>query len=573
MSVKNFEEQLAAACETLFATATPDSVAIASSRIAKLIVDDPQRQAVQYCALRDLVEAAARGDVPHRYTLLVALHDTLLRERAFSPPGSDPSYLLFFDEAFYLAAHEDIGAAVRAGACRSGFAHFVEYGAREGRRGHPWRATGRGLPTPKVVPAEGVGSWGRKTAVANAGRDAKSGDKSGAKGFGINLIAFHSANLGLGVSARHYYRYLIDAGFAVCPVDVPVPGGRSGHDMSYADRFAPLECETPHAVNLFLMNPRDIHDHLAMRYPALRTEGRVNVALPFWELARLPESWLPTLSQMDIVLAASGFIRHAMAMDLSGPLVRSFAHPIYLSDRVRADRRRWQIPDRAVAFVCSFEMASDVNRKNPFAGIRAFERALGADPRALLIVKVNNAKWHEDFAPHLDELRAIAKRAGNVRIMDEVLPYHDVLSLFASCDALVSLHRAEGLGLCLMEAMTLGKPVIATGWSGNMDFTTEQNSCLVGYDLVPVVNSTQAAYSSSVVRSDATWAEARVDEAAHWMRRLVQEPGLRARIGDRAAADMADYQRRIDAGELIATVQNLLARRGAAANPAATWRS
>ena len=95
-----------------------------------------------------------------------------------------------------------------------------------------------------------------------------------------------------------------------------------------------------------------------------------------------------------------------------------------------------------------------------------------------------------------------------------------------------------------------------------MDFTNEQNSCLVGYDLVPVVHSTQPAYSSAIVGSGARWADARIDEAAHWMRRLVEDPGLRTRIGTRAAADMADYQRRIDARELIATVQNLLARRG-----------
>ncbi len=557
MNLNEYRESLHAACAELFATPIPESVANAQRRIAALVADEPEAQSLQYRILRDLVEEASRGEHKSHYTLLIALHDSLLRGAAFSPPGESVDYLLFFDEAFYLDAHEDIAAAIRAGGCRDAFSHFVEWGAREGRRAHGWRATGRVLPVPEVTPGDGGGTWGRATAAPASAAHARR-----AAGFGVNLIAFHSANLGLGVSARHYYRYLLESGLEVCPVDLPVPGGRSGHDLSYADKFAPLDRATPHAVNVFLMNPGDIRDHLRMRYPAVRTEGRVNVALPFWELARLPESWLPTLSKMDVVIAASGFIRHAMAMDLTGPVIRSLHHPIYLPERVAVDRARWDIPAGVVAFVCSFEMASDINRKNPFAGIRAFERALGGDPRALLIVKVNNANWDPSFVPHLDELKAIAARAGNVRILDVVLPYADVLSLFASSDVLVSLHRAEGLGLCLMEAMTLGRPVVATGWSGNMDFTTEQNSCLVGYDLVPVVNSTQPAYSSSFVRSDACWAEARVDEAAHWLRRLVDDPALRARIGARAAADMADYQRRIDVGELVATVGNLLARRG-----------
>jgi len=112
-----------------------------------------------------------------------------------------------------------------------------------------------------------------------------------------------------------------------------------------------------------------------------------------------------------------------------------------------------------------------------------------------------------------------------------------VLALSASCDVYVSLHRSEGLGLNLLEAMSLGKPVITTAWSGTMDFTGEEDSCLVGYDLVPVVAS-HPAYRPDAIGPGQMWAEPRLDEAAHWMRRLADDAELRARIGGRALAAM-----------------------------------
>ena len=103
----------------------------------------------------------------------------------------------------------------------------------------------------------------------------------------------------------------------------------------------------------------------------------------------------------------------------------------------------------------------------------------------------------------------------------------------------------------------LGKPVIATAWSGNMDFMTEQNACLVGYSLVPVQDETQAAYRPEFAGPDARWAEPRLDEAAHWMRRLAEDREFRERIGKRAAADMAERHARLSTDELLAAIRHV----------------
>jgi len=132
-----------------------------------------------------------------------------------------------------------------------------------------------------------------------------------------------------------------------------------------------------------------------------------------------------------------------------------------------------------------------------------------------------------------------------------------VLSLYGSLDVFVSLHRSEGIGLGPMEAMSLGKPVIATAWSGNMSFMDRSNACLVAYDLVPVRGSTWV-YSERVLGERAVWAEPNVDDAAVWMRMLVERPDVRAAIGRKAAEDMRRYQEEAQRGRFIDELRAIL---------------
>ena len=116
-----------------------------------------------------------------------------------------------------------------------------------------------------------------------------------------------------------------------------------------------------------------------------------------------------------------------------------------------------------------------------------------------------------------------------------MLPPADMSGLMAAVDIVLSLHRSEGFGLVPAEAMQLGKPVVATGWSGNMDFMNAHNSAPVSFDLVPV----QDPYDGAFIADGQLWAEANVDHAADWLRRLAAEPALRQRLGDTARADIA----------------------------------
>ena len=277
----------------------------------------------------------------------------------------------------------------------------------------------------------------------------------------------------------------------------------------------------------------------------------MNVAVAWWELAVLPRTWIKALETFDIVAAASPFVRSTLELHLSGALTMPAVHPFTVPSGVEPSRARFGLPDKAVLFVISFEPMSDPERKNPFGAIDAFQRAFPNDTSANLVIKLNNAQGTDDtLVPILEKLRELAKIDRRIHIVDQVLTYSDVLSLYASCDVYVSLHRSEGYGFALLEAMTLGKPVVATAWSGNMAFMDHTNSCLVRYKLIPVEPNLEL-YSRGFLGEQAMWADPDLDQAAAWMRKLVEDPELRISLGRRAATDMIRLQGEAQKGKFV----------------------
>jgi len=178
--------------------------------------------------------------------------------------------------------------------------------------------------------------------------------------------------------------------------------------------------------------------------------------------------------------------------------------------------------------VIVFDFNSSLARKNPGGAIVAWARAFGQDAGCELTLKTQNGAA---FPQALAALRASAP--ANVRIVDEVWPYADVQALIAGSDVLVSLHRAEGFGLTAAEAMALGTPVLATAWSGVLDFIDGSCGMLVPSSQTPVADP-QGIYR------DQTWAEPDLGAAAQALGRLRAEPELRARLSTAARARVAE---------------------------------
>ena len=246
---------------------------------------------------------------------------------------------------------------------------------------------------------------------------------------------------------------------------------------------------------------------------------------------------MPVLDGMDVVLAPTHFIADACRAALSRPVLH-YPQAVSLPDDVLPDRERWGIPPESTVYLVSYDVESDTARKNPTAALDAFERAFTDADDALLLVKVNQSALSPAQRDEVDALRRRLSPLHNVRLIEGNLPYRDVLSLYASCDVLVSLHRAEGLGLHLMEAMALGRAVVATNWSGNTDFMTAENSFPVPFELV-AVRSDNAAYAPECGRAEQYWAEAAAADAARILRLTYDAPEVRHRVAEQAARDMA----------------------------------
>jgi glycosyltransferase involved in cell wall biosynthesis len=366
--------------------------------------------------------------------------------------------------------------------------------------------------------------------------------------FGFNVIGYVSGNLGLGVTTRNIVSLLISRGLPTAVFDLDPGKNRTKYDLRFEGYAVRTLNELPYSINLFILPPIDLAEIISegSSFDFGRSD-RLNLAYVVWELQVLPERWISVLKLFEGLLAGSDFVRHTLESNLPDALMISAPEPVHLPEDISASREKWGLPKDAVVFVSSFDPLSDPARKNPFATVAAFLQALDENPQAYLLFKMNcNGKAH----PLVDSLKKLT--AGHPRILfnTDTLSYSEVLSLYASCDVFVSLHRAEGLGLGLMEAMALDKPVIATAWSGNMSFMNYSNSCLVPYEMVPV-EASSAVYQSATLGVQASWAEPKIEKAAAWMRRLASDPDLRKTIGERAGVSIRAYQQRAKQGSFI----------------------
>jgi glycosyltransferase involved in cell wall biosynthesis len=281
-------------------------------------------------------------------------------------------------------------------------------------------------------------------------------------------------------------------------------------------------------VNIFHLNGDEIE-------PALNHLGGMpaghNIISPFWELPRFPAEWARQVERFDEVWAPSAFIQKTLEAAVTIP-VWHMPLPTEITLESFLGRRHFGIPENSYAFFTFFDGRSYMARKNPQAVVDCFRQLIAARPfaRTCLVIKLHGG----DSAPaELQTFLASLKDLGpRIVIIDATMPEQDVHNLIRACDAFISLHRAEGFGLGMAEAMALEKPAIATAWSGNLDFMTPENSHLIPYTLTPVPKD---AYPHS---ENQEWANPDLDAATHAMLALLDNPVAGRRIGKRAARDM-----------------------------------
>lgn len=247
--------------------------------------------------------------------------------------------------------------------------------------------------------------------------------------------------------------------------------------------------------------------------PAARNEA-YRIAIPFWELSTFPDAWIGALEAVDEIWAPTRFIQASLVKKLIKPVIRM---PISLTLPAfdPLPRSYFALPEDKFIFFFSFDFLSFVGRKNPRAAVQAFKEAFRRRYQrsdvALVLKSINGSLANAEF-------RALRKELGDdpdIILIDKTLSRHETLGLINASDAVISLHRSEGLGLLVAEAMALGKPVIATDYSATTELVTPRTGYPVDFRLVPLQNGQYPFWQNQV------WADPDIGHAAWQMRSIV----------------------------------------------------
>ncbi len=369
---------------------------------------------------------------------------------------------------------------------------------------------------------------------------------------GVNLVGYARGEFGIAENVRSYARALEAAKYPFLIRNFDVGVASRQLDQSMERYFS----ETlRYGVNVFFINA----DQMQVARDALGAaafEGRCNIGYWLWELEHFPRAWDGALDLVDEVWTPTEFVRAGIAAKTEKPVLK-IPKAVEFTPPAGMDRAHFALPPDAFVFLFSYDFNGFAARKNPEAVLAAFRRAFPAEQRnvKLLLKSVNGHRFPEKLA----ELMQAVADDPRIEVRDGFLAREEMFGLQNAIDCYVSLHRAEGFGLGLAECMYLGKPVIGTAWSGNMEFMTAENSCLVDYTLVPVREGEYPFWQGQ------RWAEADVDAAARAMRRVVEDREWARALGRRAAADIRAQLSKAACAQAMIARLDALARRGIAA--------
>jgi glycosyltransferase involved in cell wall biosynthesis len=324
---------------------------------------------------------------------------------------------------------------------------------------------------------------------------------------GVNVSGYLDTESGMGEAARASIRSLEAAGVPVALNNVASRLRKL--DASYASAFIDAN---PHPFNLVHLNADNMGWFSEGRGNAYFRD-RYTIGYWFWELADFREEWVPFFGYVDEVWAASEFVRESYAKWSPVPVVR-MPLPVVLPPVPPLGRTHFGLPDDATVFLYIFDVSSQMERKNPLGAIEAFRRASFERGGAVLALKFTNAEYDRTAVRRLHE----HADGLDVRFLDGYMDRAELCALIDAADCYVSPHRSEGFGLTMLEAMRLGKPVIATAYSGNLDFMTPDNSFAVGHRLVAL------EHDYGPYMRGARWADPDLDEVARFMRLVADYP-------------------------------------------------
>jgi glycosyltransferase involved in cell wall biosynthesis len=344
---------------------------------------------------------------------------------------------------------------------------------------------------------------------------------------GLNLVGYLEHTSGVGQVARALLK-------AVELVNYPVVG----IELAASSLLHSGTKAAPHTYNLLCVNA-DMTPHAQRTLGTAFFEQRYTIGFWHWETATFPLEWHDRYASLNELWVASDFVRDALAPLVSIPL-HKIRLPIEVIRPSVVRRADLGLPDDRFMWLFAFDMRSYIARKNPQAVIESYRRAFGA--RAKKTQLVVKALHLEEYPEAAAQLSADLESVGGT-LISRAMSRMELSALFATCDGYVSLHRCEGFGLTIAEAMALGKPVVATAYSGNMDFMTDTNSYPVCYRMIEL-DCDHGPYQRGT-----HWADPDPHHAAELMRQVFENRDDARQRGSVAAADIERWHSIHSAGQ------------------------
>ncbi|MEG4065913.1 glycosyltransferase [Microcoleus sp. Pol11C2] len=338
---------------------------------------------------------------------------------------------------------------------------------------------------------------------------------------GMNIAGYINGEFGIGEGVRANIRAAEAAGIPFALNNFT----RSPHrkkDTTY-QKFSQ---DNPYPVNLIQVNADEVATfikHTGSTY----FENKYNIGFWAWELPAFPPEWQPAFNHFHEIWTYSNYCAEAIAAVAPIPVIKIL--PSIALPAPSLNREALNLPTNKFIFLFAFDFSSRIERKNTLATIQAFKQAFGEDNSVLLVIKSSNSN---KFSAAQASLNSAIANNSNIKHLDGYLSKNKLNGLLYSCDCYVSLHRCEGFGLTMAEAMFYGKPVIATGYSSNTEFMNVGNSYLVKYKLIQIEKDFGPYKKGNV------WAQADVEHAADLMRHVFNHYREAQQMGAIAAAEI-----------------------------------
>jgi Glycosyl transferases group 1 len=379
-------------------------------------------------------------------------------------------------------------------------------------------------PAPEAPSVNGLGA--RTEGARSARRSAA--EAAPGDGLAVRVSGYLGHTLGLGSAARGYVEALGAAGVPVSTLSVPLDHLALPAELAAGygrQGFEDLVHHGRHGFEIVAVNADELPDFVE-RLGVGYFEGP-RIGIWGWETNSIPVRWRRAFDLVDEIWVYSRFMAENIGAVAPVP-VRALAPPVKAPDEPAAPVRLGV--GEGFLFLFVFDYLSTIQRKNPVGLVEAFRRAFAPGEGPRLLIKTINAPLRPLAE---EEVLWAAEGRPDIHVIDRSLSGEELAGLMAGCDCYVSLHRAEGFGLTIAEAMSIGKPVIATGYSGNVDFMDAENSWLVDYEIARV------GPECEIYPPEGEWAEPSVAHAAQLMREVHDSPEEAALRGTRAAEDIA----------------------------------